>query len=51
MYALDKWATIDHAVSDMIGGTSQLKTRMDEEQNGFKKREQEHDKKVDGHVA
>jgi hypothetical protein len=52
MYALDKWATIDHAVSDMKGGpTSQLKTRMHEEQYGFKKREQEHDKKIDGLVA
>ena len=51
MYALDKFATVDHAVSDMTGANSQLNSRIQLERNGFKKREIEHDKKIEEYVV
>jgi hypothetical protein len=51
MYALDKFATVDHAVSDMTGANSQLNSRIQFERNGFKKREIEHDKKIEEYVG
>lgn len=46
MYALDRKATIDQAVCDMVGKNSQMKQQILKEREEAKKREEEEDKRV-----
>ena len=51
MYALDKHATVDQAVEDMVGANSQLKQNIQYERSNLKEREIEHEKQVQGYVC